>query len=342
MKNAIDISNNIIKDMTDVLSKEQLDSLSACLSKHLNTAVVMDPTKICDTLGKSFLVLDKFVDTKTTYKASPKTVQSYKNQIFNFIRYIELPLASVTEEHIRMYLQFKGRTISPISVENIRRCLSSFFSWCSDYKYIVYNPCTKNLVPPLKIPETIRHDISSEDIVNIKDAASRIENKLQRLRAQSLLEFLESTGCRVDEIRNFKVEDIDFVNSRAIITGKGNKERYVYLNTSCKKRIIEYLEYKKSINKQSIYVFSNFKNNILDKPMHHKMLEDITKDLGEQCGIPRLTIHIYRRYFASVGAKKNIRPDTLRTLLGHNNYQTTLGYITQSTDDIQSQFNKIY
>lgn len=342
MKNAIEISNNIINDMTGTLSKEQIDILSKSLSKHLQTAVVMDPSKICDTLGKSFMVLDRFLDAKTTYKSSPKTIQAYKNQIFNFIKYIELPLASVTEEHIRMYLQFKSLKISPISVENIRRCLSSFFSWCADHKYISYNPCTKNLVPPLKLPDIIRHDISAEDVFNIKDAASKIEDKLYRLKAQSLLEFLESTGCRVDEIRRLEVKDLDLINSRAKIMGKGSKERWVYLNASCKNRLREYLEYKDSINKKSIYVFSNVKNNILDKPMHHNMLEKITKELGEQCGIPKLTIHIYRRYFASVGTKKNIRPDTLKTLMGHSDYRTTLRYISQSSDDIHSQFDKIY
>lgn len=342
MKNIIEISSNIIKDMKDILTEDQLKELSSSLSRNLGTCMVLDPTKTCDTLGKSYLVLDKFLDAKATYKASPKTIKAYRGHLFNFINYIEQPLSLVTEEHIRLYLQYKSLSISPVSVENIRHCLSSFFGWLYDFKYIPMNPCTKNLVPPIKQPETIRHDITAKDVVNIKDAAVKIENKLARLRALALIDFLESTGCRVNEIANLEMKDLDLDNCKAKILGKGNKERFVFLSVSCKKRLEEYLEYKKTIQKDSVYVFSNLRTAKLNKPMNHHMLEKITKELGEQCGIPDLTIHIFRRYFATNGNRKGLKPDTLRTLMGHSSYQTTLRYIALSQEDLYSQFNKIY
>lgn len=341
MKTTTQIINEIIIEMTEKITKEELQSLSDVLNDKMKHCVVITEKQECDTMEKSFEILQHFIEFKKTYKTSKNTLKAYEGYIRAFLEHELTPLLYITEEHVRDYLFYKQKTISPVSVNNIRHALSSFFGWCFDFEYITKNPCTKNLVPPLKNKQTIRHDISQADLIMVKDAAKEIEGTFERLRAIALVDFLESTGCRVAEVANMKISDIDFNRNRVHILGKGEKERTVFMSPACIKHLLEFLRYKEEIGRSSVYVFSNKTIPRLNKPMHLRLLEDIVKNLGEKCGINRLTIHVFRRYFATSNHRKVMDNDTLRLLMGHSSYQTTLGYIAQDEDDMLAKFSRV-
>lgn len=340
-RNGVEIASNIMLMMNGVLSQEQMESLKDTLSDNLKYCVAVEPNKKCDTLEATYEILKTFLDFKKTYGASDDTIVAYNNCIRAFLAYCGKALLYINEETITDYLLFKKQTIAAISVNNIRRNLSSFFTWCYDFRYIPYDPLTKNLVPPIKEPVVVRHDISPQEMVMIKDAAMALPNTLGRLKAVALIDFMESTGCRVGEICNAKIEDINYAKHRVKVHGKGNKERWVYLNSTCMKHLFEYHNYRKSIGKDSIYIFSNYKADILDKPVNTHMIEDITLALGKKCGIEKLTVHIFRRYFATTSYRKGIDLESLRILMGHSKLETTIGYINVDIDEIMHAVGRV-
>lgn len=341
MKNEIQIANDILLTMTNTLSKDQLEELSSVLANNLKDCVCINDHKRCDTMELTWDVLDKFIIFKKASRLSEKTLRAYKNYIASFFSYINVPLFNITEDNVRDYLAYKGERINPTSVNNTRRVLSCFFAWAFDFKYILYNPCTPNLVPVVKVPYTVRYDLTTKNMIEIKDVANEIKEPIKRYRAVALIDFIESTGCRVEELSKLQVTDLYLNQGKALIHGKGNKERWVCLNSACVKHLAEYLNYKKNIRKDSLYVFSNIKQSALNKPMNVHLLEDITLDIGKQCGIEKLTIHIFRRYFATSCHRKGVAPDTIRLLMGHSNYQTTLRYISEDVNTAIAEYRKV-
>lgn len=343
MRDGIKIANDVIIEMASSLDKNQLQELSNSLNNNLQNVFTPNKIKECNTLEESFKVIDQFIAFKRACNLSENTLTTYRINIRAFFDHMNVPLMQVTEETIKSYLSYKIQSISAISVNNIRMCLSSFFSWCYDSEYILKNPCVKNLVPIIKVPETIKPDLTAADMVRIKDACLVIEDPLLQLRAKALIDFLESTGCRVSEVCALQVDDLDLTKKQAKIHGKGDKERLVYLTPACVQHLKEYFKYREAHGKPSPYVFSNIRRDKLLKPMNTHLVEKITKDLGTMCELDMdLTVHKFRRYFATAQFLKGVTPDTIRMLMGHSNYQTTLSYINQNSQRAVNEIAKIY
>ena len=338
--NNIMLSNKIIVKMSSILNEEQLDYLSNIINVVLGDCVVIMADKECDTIDDTFNIIEKFIDFKRTYKISEKTLKAYKFNINKFFTKVNMPLKLITEDIICEYLRDRQTQVSAVTADNERLCLSTFFKWCFDYRYIKRNPCTQNLVPSIKKPKTIRHDIDCFDMEKIRDSAREEKDTFSRYRAIALIDFLESTGCRCNEVSKCKIEDIDWQHKRIRVHGKGDKERYVPMNARCIKHIKEFLDYKIKVNRISPYIFSSKHINELENPLNNGTIEKITKRIGSRVGINRLTIHIFRRYFATHNHNRGVPPDTLRVVMGHTEYQTTLKYIDIDVNNILMEFNK--
>lgn len=343
MKKIGDVITDIIIDMSAELSKDQLQKLTSSLSINLKNCVVVNEDKKCDTMETTFEVIEEYLKFKETYKISKKTLKVYGYTVKSFFEHCQIPLLSVTDKTIHDYLHYKTESISAIGVDNIRRYLSTFFKWCYDYKYISYNPCSKNLVPTIKKPIVIKQNINSYDLERIRDAALSYDSEIKRLRALALVDMLESTGCRVSEVCGLLVSNIDFTNNKIKVIGKGNKERFVPMNARCKKHLEDYINYKKGTVYESIYVFSLSYKKESNKPLTERAIENITLDLGKRCGIDKLTVHVFRRYFATSMYNHQVSSNDIRLMMGHSCYQTTLTYISENSgDSIKSIQNRIY
>ena len=193
---------DIINDMAEVLNASQMQKLQEVLVKRLSENTVSD---YLQTTNMDFL--DIFLTAKHLEGCSDKTIRYYRCNIEKMLDTINIPVIKITTEMLRKYL-VEYQTINncgKVTIDNIRRSLSTFFSWLEEEDYIV-----KDTIPDEKI------EILRDNCNNLRDSA--------------MIDFLLSTGIRVGELVRLNIDDIDFSERECVVYGKGDKERKAYFD----------------------------------------------------------------------------------------------------------------
>ena len=212
------------------------------------------------------------------------------------------------------------------SLDTQRIYLNAFFAWCTVNEYIPKNPCA--LIRPFKYEKKLKKELTDIELEKLRKACKNAYEK-------ALVEVLYSTACRVSELVNIKLEDIDLVNGEIIIThGKGNKQRKSYLNAKATLAIQEYAE---SRDYPSIYLFENFR-----KPhgqLKTAAIQKKMRDLEQRTGI-EIHPHKFRRTTATHLWKKGMPIEEIKQLLGHESIETTLVYTNVNNDAVKADHIK--
>lgn len=278
--------------------------------------------------NKNEQVLKMFLISKKLQGLSDRSIKIYKSEAKKLIYALNKNYQEITANDIKYYLacmQVKG-TCSTVTIDNTRRYLSSFFQFLEDEELILKNPLKK--IKKIKQKKALKKPFSYEEIERLK---LNCKDKLEI----ALVEFLISTGVRANELVNLKIADINMQENEVKILGKGNKERAVYLNSSAKIRVCDYISSKK---KDSDYLFSKSCSPFNNLTGDH--IRNVIKKLGIRAGIEDVHPHRFRRTCATIAHKRGMPIEEISKMLGHSNLTTTQIYVSVDDAEVKKSHEK--
>lgn len=318
-------------------SDEQIDVVEYEISKILSKR----DRALVEVNGNGNLELTKhFLVTKKVNNLSDRTLEAYKGTIERFHIFLAgKNFLKVTEHDVRMFLgdlQFNHQA-SAVTLNNVRRNLSSFYSFLRDYEYMNRSPFSK--IPKIKEPKRQKEALEMREIELIRNSVFELfTNKIKALRFRAIFELLLSTGIRAGGLVNIKETDVNFVKRSIKVLEKGNKERIVFFNEITDIVLKNYLKEKGTKAGNEGYLFTNEYN---ERKMGIGKVEEILRFVGRELDI-RLHPHKLRRTFATTAIKKGMSMRNLQKLMGHTNIATTQIYLDTSTEEIEEAYRKIF
>lgn len=273
-------------------------------------------------------VFNMFFIAKKLQGLSKRTLDIYKYEIERFLNTVKKPISKITTDDIRYFLACYqlSRKATAVTIDNTRRFINTFFQWLEDEEYIFKNPCRK--IKKVKQKKVIKKAFNFDEIEKLKLAC-----KTQRQIA--LIEFLLSTGVRADELVNSKLSDLDIESGQLKVLGKGKKERTVYLNSSAKIRLLDYLKVRKG---NSEYIFSGEQSPY--DGIKADQLRVIIRTIGKLAGVADTHPHRFRRTCATIAKRRGMPIEEIQKMLGHEDLGTTQIYVQVDTEDIRKSHEK--
>lgn len=277
---------------------------------------------------KNEQVFKMFMVSKKLQGLTDRSLKAYKGEIKRALASINKQYDEITSNDIKYYLacmQLKG-TCNSKTIDNSRRFLSAFFQWLEDEEYINKNPIKK--IKKIRQKEEIKKAFKYDEIERLKlVCAEKFEI--------ALVETLLSTGVRANELVNIKLSDVNFNENEIKVLGKGNKERIVYLNSSSKIRLLDYLNNKKV---QSDYLFSKSRSPFDGFGGDH--IRKTIKLIGIKSGVADTHPHRFRRTSATIAHKRGMQIEEIQKMLGHSSLATTQIYVAVDDCDVKKSHEK--
>jgi len=316
---------DIQKDLKDELSGEQLQKLAIVLRRHLFSIVDVVPTE--NTAADDNL-LSVFISAKRVEGCSEKSLRYYESTIRNMLNSISKPECQITTDDLRRYLDTYQRrgTISKVTLDNVRRILSTFFSWLEDEDYIVKSPVRR--IHKVKTGKTVKETYSDESLEIMRDYCDNP-------RDLAIIDLLSSTGIRVGELVKLNRTDVDFENRECIVFGKGNKERKVYFDARTKIHLQKYLRSRSDEN-EALFVS-------LLSPYSRLQISGVEirlRKMGRDLNIHKVHPHKFRRTLATLAIDKGMPVEQVQVLLGHQSIDTTMQYAMVNQANVKNSCKK--
>lgn len=273
-------------------------------------------------------LLERFLSAKRLEGCSANTIRYYKATINRLLESINEPVSCLRTDDLRTYLSNYEQTnqCSKANVDNVRRILSSFFSWLEDEDYIMKSPIRR--IKKIRSAKTVKDTYSDETLEKLRDGAKCI-------RDLAMIDLLSSTGMRVGELVNLDISDIDFEHRECVVLGKGNKERPVYFDARTKIHLRHYLATRTDSN-PALFVSLQKPNNRL----RVSGVETRLRSLGRQLGLGRVHPHKFRRTLATRAIDKGMPIEQVQRLLGHAKIDTTLMYAMVDQGNVRASHKK--
>ena len=315
--------NDILHDMSEVLSAKELYALQIVLQKKLNTQ--NNQTYPYTNIE----YMDMFISAKRIEGCSERTLAYYKATIEHMLSIIVTPLRQVNTDDLRAYLAEYQliNNCSKTTVDNIRRNLSSFFSWLEAEDYIIKSPIRR--IHKIRTGSKVKETLSEECIERLRDSCLHI-------RDLAIIDFLYSTGIRVGELVNLNISDINFEEKECIVYGKGNKQRKVYFDAKAKVHLKRYLEQRNDYN-EALFV-------TLDSPFERLKISGVEirlRKLGRLASLDqRIHPHKFRRSMATRAIDKGMPIEQVQKLLGHQQIDTTMHYAMVNQSNVKISHRK--
>ena len=315
--------NDILHDMSEVLSAKELYALQIVLQKKLNTQ--NNQTYPYTNIE----YMDMFISAKRIEGCSERTLAYYKTTIEHMLSIIVTPLRQIQTDDLRAYLaEYQLRNnCSKTTVDNIRRNLSSFFSWLEAEDYIIKSPIRR--IHKIRTGSKVKETLSEECIEKLRDSCLHI-------RDLAMIDLLYSTGIRVGELVNLNIGDINFEERECIVYGKGNKQRKVYFDAKAKVHLKRYLEQRKDYS-EALFV-------TLDSPFERLKISGVEirlRKLGRLALLDqRVHPHKFRRSMATRAIDKGMPIEQVQKLLGHQQIDTTMHYAMVNQSNVKISHRK--
>ncbi|MGC4234931.1 MAG: tyrosine-type recombinase/integrase [Niabella sp.] len=323
------IQNEILREMGNVLNYQQLEVLQGVMKTCFREVAVSLSNKDTHTDEEdNERLLQLFISSKKVEGCSEKSLKYYSTTIGALFSKLGKKVAETSTNDLRFYLceYQESKNSSKVTIDNIRRIFSSFFTWLENEDYILKSPVRR--INKVKTAKTIKEILSDEDIEQLRDNCTQ-------LRDLALVEMLCSTGIRVGELEKINRKDIDFHERSCIVTGKGNKQREVYFDARTKLHLKQYLAARKDSN-EALFVS-------LAQP--HKRLaiggiEMALRKLGVKTKINKVHPHKFRRTLATMAIDKGMPIEQVQKLLGHVKIDTTLNYAQVQQTNVKISHRK--
>ncbi len=319
MENVI---SEILNEMAECLTAEQQKKLQQVLLAKLSE----NRRKVIPAANSDYKQL--FLDAKKIEGCSERTLIYYGTTLDHFFSSVTDPVRKISTEQIRCYLADyqKINNCSNATVDNIRRNISSFFSWMEEEDHILKSPMRR--IHKIKTVKQVKEVISDEVIEKLRDSCTC-------RRDLAMLDLLYSTGMRVGELVKLNISDVNFEERECIVFGKGDKERRVYFDAKAKLHLQNYLAERKDDN-PALFV-------TLDSPHSRLKISGVEirlRELGRDAEVGRIHPHKFRRTMATRAIDKGMPIEQVQKILGHSQIDTTMQYAIVNQNNVKSAHRK--
>ena len=314
---------NIINDMAEVLNASQMQKLQEVLVNRLSENRAPDYLR---TSNKEFL--DMFLTAKHLEGCSDKTIRYYRCNIQRMLETVDVPVIKISTEMLRKYLvEYQSiNNCGKVTIDNVRRSLSTFFSWLEEEDYIIKSPMKR--IHKVKTAVVVKETLPDEKVEILRD-------NCENLRDRAMIDFLLSTGIRVGELVRLNIEDIDFSERECVVYGKGDKERKAYFDAKTKLHLMNYIESRIDNNK-ALFVSLNRPHDRLTE----SGVELRLREMGKKLGVEKVHPHKFRRTMATRAIEKGMPIEQVQKILGHEQIDTTLRYAMVNQNNVKLSHRK--
>lgn len=272
--------------------------------------------------------LKLFVDAKRIEGCSERSIGYYNTTLKALFKSITKNYLVIETEDLRKYLAdySQNSKASKITVDNVRRVISTFFSWLESENYIMKSPTRR--IHKIKVGKVVKETYSDEMIELIRQNVSSH-------RDLTIIDFLISTGVRVGELVKLNITDLNLEAKECVVVGKGNKQRKVYFDARTKIEIQQYLS-SRSDDSKALFVS-------LSKPFKRLQIsgvETVLKKIGKKVGLGRVHPHKFRRTLATKAIDKGMPIEQVQKMLGHAKIDTTLEYAMVDENNVKNSHKK--
>ena len=320
--------NEVMQNMLPYLDNAQMEQLKKVLQVTFwNCSITeMKDEEASNEANEKMIAL--FLASKRVEGCSDKTLNYYKSTIEIATTAIGKEIRHITTEDLRQYLTEyqRKKNSSRVTIDNIRRILSSFFSWLEDEDYILKSPVRR--IHRVKTGTVIKETYTDEALETMRDNCSE-------LRDLAMIDLLASTGMRVGEMVLLNREDINFNERECVVFGKGDKERLVYFDARTKIHLKNYLA---SRTDQESALFVSLRAPY--KRLHIGGVETRLREMGERLNIPKVHPHKFRRTLATMAIDRGMPIEQLQHLLGHQRIDTTMQYAMVKQSNVKLAHKK--
>ena len=313
---------SILNEMADYLNIAQMKKLQEVLLKNLS-----DETPQKEEISNNEY-LKMFIDAKRIEGCSMRTLSYYQVTVEHLLSQITCPIRKITTDQIRCYLANyqKRNNCSKVTVDNIRRNISSFFSWLEEEDYILKSPMRR--IHKIKTKQAVKEIISDEIIERLRD-------NCKCLRDLAMIDLFYSTGIRVGELVGLNISDINFEERECVVYGKGDKERRVYFDAKAKLHLQNYIESRVD-NNPALFV-------TLDAPYDRIKISGVEiriRELGRKLDIEKIHPHKFRRTMATRAIDKGMPIEQVQKILGHSQIDTTMKYAIVNQNNVKTSHRR--
>lgn len=312
------VINTVLSEMQGLLDPHQLKHLAITLRQTLGPKQA-EP-------GQDLLAL--FLTAKEVEGCSPKTIAYYEATLRHMNTALAKPYTQVESDDLRRYLNDYevNRGSSKVTIDNIRRIMSSFFSWLEDEDYIVKSPVRR--IRRVKTAQITKEVLSDEELEILRDAC---ESK----RDLAIVDLLSSTGMRIGELVRLDRKDVNLHERECLVMGKGNKQRPVYFDARAKLHLTEYLASRADKSPALFVAIDSSARRITVGNIELRL-----RDLGRSAGVNRVHPHKFRRTLATHAIDKGMPIEQVQKLLGHAKIDTTMHYAMVNQNNVKASHRK--
>lgn len=312
----------VLNEMAEYLSISQMKKLQEVIIRNF----AENEAKRKEIANEDFLKM--FLDAKRIEGCSERTIKYYRATVEHLILQVETSVRKITTEEIREYLSNyqKRNNCSNATIDNVRRNISSFFSWLEEEDYILKSPMKR--IHKIKTKTVVKNTISDEGIERLRDNCKEI-------RDLAIIDLLYSTGIRVGELVNLNIDDIDLEGRECVVYGKGDKERKVYFDAKAKVHLKEYIDTRIDHN-EALFV-------TLDAPYDRLKISGVEirlRKLGRKLELDRIYPHKFRRTMATRAIDKGMPIEQVQKILGHSQIDTTMQYAMVNQNNVKTSHQK--
>lgn len=323
-----ELINEVLRQMLPNLNNAQSEQLKKVLEHTFYNCEIIENCKEVDTIKNNTHLTELFISSKRIEGCSEKSLKYYESTISAMINDIGKDIKCVDTDDLRTYLTNyqQQRNSSKVTIDNIRRILSSFFSWLEDEDYILKSPVRR--IHRIKTSSNIKETYSDEDLELMRDNCSE-------LRDLAMIDLLASTGMRVGEMVLLNRDDINFNERECVVFGKGSKERLVYFDARTKIHLQNYLD-TRTDDEQALFV-------TLKAPYNRLTIGGVEarlRSFGRKLSISKVHPHKFRRTLATMAIDKGMPIEQLQQLLGHQRIDTTLKYAMVKQSNVKLAHKK--
>lgn len=313
---------SILNEMADYLSIAQMKKLQEVLIRNLSE----DEPKKEQIPNENYLKM--FIDAKRIEGCSERTLQYYNLTVSQLLSFVTVPVRKMTTDEIRGYLaEYQQRNnCSKVTVDNVRRNISSFFSWLEEEDYILKSPMKR--IHKIKTKQPVKEIISDEMIERLRDNCKCV-------RDLAMIDLLYSTGIRVGELVGLNISDINFEERECVVYGKGDKERKVYFDAKAKLHLQNYIEGRQD-NNPALFI-------TLDAPYDRLKISGVeirVRELGRKLQMDKIHPHKFRRTMATRAIDKGMPIEQVQKILGHSQIDTTMQYAIVNQNNVKTSHRK--
>ena len=324
---------DIIEGMTPFSDNIQLLELNKSLNTHTNNLIISEnPNNIDLNYQETNKILIKqFIKNKKLRGLSKNSLQYYESQLIKLSKWTIKSFIEMNSNDLKEYLLFfrELNNCSKVTLNNVRRILSSFWSWLEIEEKIIINPMKR--IPHIKTPKYIHKAFTDEEVEVLRNYLYSQKSK----RNVAIFELLLSSGLRLSELESLRIDDVNLVECEGLVMGKGGKERKFYFSERAKVCITDYLNSRVD-NKEWLFVSEMAPYNKFGSSGIGYMV----RETGRRCGIENVHPHRFRRTMATRLVRKGMPIEQVSKLLGHSNLEVTMRYVETDNELLKLIHNK--